>query len=1013
MTTCVSQPSVLKVSNGAFTCIFMMYLLFAFGSAALADDDLVSGENLIRNASFENIKNDQPVDWKTSTWSGQPKFEIETEFGHTGKSCVKISSSEGADASWSYKLSVKPNEEYELSAWIKTDKLDGGGLGSQLNFHELQMEGKTDPIRGTKDWTRVTSRFHSGPRSELLLNCLYGGWGHSTGTVWFDDVSVVMVRPEPVKLTMSKDEAGVFFEDKVLPVLQKNCFECHGGEKTKAELVLTNRDDMVAGGESGAAIKLDDLAESLLLSAINYDAFEMPPSGMLSKTEIADITTWVHHGAIWKGAQIKPAPVVESHSVPQVNTETKKWWSFNKPKPVPSPQTKSAWVSNEIDEFILTRLQANELSPNPRASKQTLIRRAYYDLTGLPPTPAEVNQFLGDHASDAYEVMIDRLLDSKHYGEKWGRHWLDLVRYAESNSYERDSTKPFVWRYRDYVIKSHNEDKPFDQFVIEQLAGDELERMTPDSLIATGYYRLGIWDDEPVDKNQAWYDDMDDVLATTSQAFLGITVNCARCHDHKIDPIPQADYYKMLSFFRNVQRYGVRGHDTVLRQSTRPIESQSKQDQFNSETKAHRDAIQANRNSMAEVEKLVKTNFIPVEHEEFRHENNRVRLVKQRVGVTIGEQVFTIADAEKYEQLFEEMKRLRQQPPKEMERALCVTENGSDAPKTHVMIRGNANSPGDEVQPGFPSVLSPPDAEITVPSNKKTTGRRLALAKWIASPDNPLTARVFVNRIWQHHFGRGIVRSSNDFGFQGIKPSHPELLDWLANEFVSGGWKMKKFHKMLMMSSTYQMSSAPNEASTKVDPTNNLFWRFDMRRLTAEEIRDSILAVNGTLNRNKMFGPSIFPTIEKEILHGQSQPGSNWGRSSPEDITRRSVYIHIKRSLPVPMMQSFDVADTDSSCPVRFNTVQPTQALGMINSVFVNEQAAIFAEIVKKHAPENLNEQIEFALKQVLQRNPTSAEIQRGAQFVETQSQLKTEKVDPLKLFCVIALNLNEFMYLD
>lgn len=1013
MKTCVSDARALGLISRAFAFLCMMCTLFVFVSAATAKDDKSSGKNLIRNASFENIANDQPVHWRTNTWSGQPKFEIETTFGHTGKSCVKISSREGADASWSYKLSVKPNQEFELSAWIKTDELEGGGLGAQLNLHELQKEGKTGAIGGTKDWTRVTSRFHSGPHSELLLNCLFGGWGRSTGTVWFDDISVVMVKPEPVKLSMTEAETGDFFEANVLPVLQKNCFQCHGGKKTKGGLVLTHRDGMVEGGDSGAAINLEDLPESLLLSAINYDAFEMPPSGMLSKAEIADITKWVERGAIWKGAQTKPAPSAESHSVPQVNAQTKQWWSFNKPKPITVPATNSDWVSNDVDNFILEKLQQSKLTPNPRASKQTLIRRAYYDLTGLPPTPLEVDQFLVDDSADAYESLIDRLLESKHYGEKWGRHWLDLVRYAESNSYERDGTKPFVWRYRDYVIKSHNEDKPFDQFVIEQLAGDELEDMTADTLIATGYYRLGIWDDEPVDQNQAWYDDMDDVLATTSQAFLGMTVNCARCHDHKIDPIPQADYYKMLSLFRNVQRYGVRSHDTVLRQSTRPIESQTKQDKFDDETKTYRAAVDANRKSMDKIEKLVKSNFIPVEHEEFKHENNRVQLVKQRVGVKIGDQVFTAEDADDYEKLFKEMRRLRKNPPKRLKRALCVTEKGANAPQTHIMIRGNANSPSDEVQPGFPSVLSPPEPEITVPSNNKTTGRRLALAKWIASPDNPLTARVFVNRIWQHHFGRGIVRSSNDFGFQGTKPSHPELLDWLANEFVSGGWKMKALHKMLMMSSTYQMSSAPNEASTKADPTNNLFWRFEMRRLTAEEIRDSILAVNGTLNRTKMFGPSIFPTIEDEILHGQSQPGSNWGKSSPEDITRRSVYIHIKRSLPVPMMQSFDVADTDSSCSVRFNTVQPTQALGMINSEFVNSQAAIFAEFVKKNSSDRLSDQIEFALRQVLQRDPTKVEIQRGLQFTEDQTQLKTEKADPLKLFCVIALNLNEFMYLD
>ena len=457
------------------------------------------------------------------------------------------------------------------------------------------------------------------------------------------------------------------------------------------------------------------------------------------------------------------------------------------------PTHEDAWITNEIDQFVFDQLKTNSLSPNPIASKHTLIRRAYYDLIGLPPSPDEVEAFLADDSPAAYEKLVDRLLASKHYGEKWGRHWLDLVRYAESNSYERDGTKPFVWRYRDYVIRSLNDDKPYDQFIIEQLAGDELETETPDSLIATGYYRLGKWDDEPVDHEQAWFDDMDDVLKTTGQAFLGMTVDCARCHDHKIDPIPQADYYSMLSFFRNVQRYGIRGHDTVLRQSTRTIASSEEKAKFSKEVDEHNAAIDSNRKAMEEIEAIVKKDFIDVEHEEFKHDMNRVPLVEKRVGKTIDEIEFTEDSAKRYKDLFTEMRRLRRERPKALEAALCVTEKGAEAPDTFVLVRGNAKAAGEKVEPGFPSVLSPPSAEITNPSDGQSTGRRLALSKWIASPENPLTARVMVNRIWQHHFGRGIVRSANDFGFQGTPPTHPKLLDWLANDFVDGGWKLKTF----------------------------------------------------------------------------------------------------------------------------------------------------------------------------------------------------------------------------
>ena len=813
-----------------------------------------------------------------------------------------------------------------------------------------------------------------------------------------------------------QDHAATVFENQILPLFKKHCFECHGGgEEIRGGFVLTNRKALIAGGESGESIDFESVESSILLSALNYEEYEMPPTGKLPAADIKLVENWVRAGAPWKGEQFEAKHGNET-SVPEVNAETKKWWAYQKPKSPELPQVQKTgenWVVNPIDQFVLARLEAQSFSPSPEASRQVLVRRLYYDLTGLPPTMQQVRDFVEDQDPAAYSKLVDALLESPHYGEKWARHWLDLVRYAESNSYERDGTKPFVWRYRDYVIRSFNDNKPYDQFIKEQLAGDEMPDRTPDQLIATGYYRLGKWDDEPVDRKQAWFDDMDDVLATTSQAFLGMTINCARCHDHKIDPIPQADYYRMLAFFRNVQRYGDRGHDSVKRKSIRSIAPLDLQKKYQEEVTRYNEEVNRNRKRLKEIEKHIKKDFIPVEHEEFKHEMNRLSLVKKRVGKKIGDQEFRKEDFLEYEKEFNTQRTLRRQRPKPLEEALCVTERGTQAPKTFVMIRGNANVPGDQVKPGFPSVLSPPDPMVQIPGRKESTGRRTALANWIASPDNPLTARVMVNRIWQHHFGRGIVRSSNDFGFQGNAPTHPQLLDWLATEFIDSGWDIKKMHRLICNSRTYRQSSSNRPEMVAKDPLNQLFWRFDMRRLTAEEVRDSILAVNGTLNKQKMYGPPIYPTIPREVLQGQSRPGENWHTSNAREQARRSIYIHIKRSLQVPIMASFDVADTDSSCPVRFNTVQPTQALGMLNSAFINQEAKKFAEFVRRRFKDSTNAQIQNILSRVFQRQPTQQEIKRGLRFLNEQENDGLPPEQALQLFCVVALNLNEFLYLD
>jgi len=802
-----------------------------------------------------------------------------------------------------------------------------------------------------------------------------------------------------------------FYNKQVKPILQSKCLKCHGGEKTRGGLQLTIRESVLKGGDTGPAVDLKSIDESLLLNAVNYVDFEMPPDGKLPKEQIAILTRWVKMGLPVNPNELVASAKKEHAGPPAVNDENRKFWSF---QPVTRPQVPKVqnmnWVGNPIDAFVLARLEANGLQPAEIANKTALLRRLYYNLIGVPPSPQDVRKFLANDSPKAYEKIVDRLVDSPQYGEQWGRHWLDLVRYAETNSYERDGIKPNAWRYRDYVIDAFNSDKPYDQFIREQLAGDELDDANRETLIATGYLRLGIWDDEPTDPLQAHYDDLDDILTTTSQVFLGLTTNCARCHDHKLDPITQRDYYAMLSFFNGMNRFGIRGFDSIKNFSLRSIATKQQQSRQAAEIDAHNKLVAMNRKKIEAIEKIVKKDFQSVEFEEFKHEMNKIPIVKKRVPKVISQKQF-----EQYRQFKKTEKDLNRFRPSAMDMALCVTEIGPQARETNVLVRGNAHAKGDLVQPAFLSILSHPVPEIpAAKTESKTSGRRKILANWISSEKNQLTARVFVNRIWQFHFGRGIVRSPNDFGMAGLAPTHPKLLDWLASELMSGDWKIKRIQKLIVMSNTYRMSSVANSAGLEKDPTNDLFWRFNMRRLTSEEIRDSILAANGSLNLKKMGGPSIYTVIPQEVLQGQSRPGAGWGKSSAEDVVRRSVYVHIKRSLITPMFANFDVADADFTCPVRFSSTQPTQALGMLNSEFINRQAKQFAEFLMSEAPANHQAQVKMALWRTMQREPTVQETERGVKLINSLKQdNQSTDLQALTYFCLVTLNLNEFFYVD
>ena len=822
-----------------------------------------------------------------------------------------------------------------------------------------------------------------------------------------------------------QEEPAAFFQQQVRPILETRCFGCHGGQPTvQAGLRLTSREAILQGGRRGSAVDPENPASSLLIRAIQYAGPKMPPGGPLPPEQVAVLTRWVEQGAPWPeeqrdqpelaGQEEGPAPsgLEENGGSPRVE-EGRNFWSFRPPRRPEIPRVeREDWIRTPVDAFVLARLEAAGLEPSPPASRRVLLRRAYYDLTGLPPTPDEVEDFLADASPGAFARVVERLLASPQYGERWARHWLDLVRYAESNSYERDGPKPLVWRYRDYVIRAFSEDKPYDRFILEQLAGDELEPAAPDNIIATGFYRLGLWQDEPVDPVQELYEDLDDVVTTTSQVFLGLTLNCARCHDHKLDPLPQRDYYRFLAFFHGMKRYGVRKPETVAeaslcdigppREPRRRLESRWRGQQFQQQSAPLLGELE-------KIEKLVAEDLTAEEKEAFREEENRAGILARRVPRLVSD-----VQLERYAEYGKRLESMRAAAAKQDLQALCVTEVGPEPRETFVLARGSYRGRGERVDPGFPSVLSPPPPKLDpAHNNGKTSGRRLALARWIASPGNPLTARVMINRIWQYHFGRGLVRTPNDFGFRGAAPTHPGLLDWLSVEWVQGGWRLKPIHRMILLSSAYRMASNSREKALARDPENRLLWRFDMRRLAAEEIRDSVLAVNGSLNLT-MTGPSIYPVIPDEVLAGQSVPGQNWGNSTPQDLTRRSVYIHTKRSLIVPLVAAFDGADPDATCPVRFSTTQPTQALHTLNGEFMNRQARVLAGFVRKSGGNDPAAQVRVALSRVLQRPPTETEVARGLELMESLRQdHRTGQDKALELFCLVALNLNEFIYLD
>ncbi len=809
-----------------------------------------------------------------------------------------------------------------------------------------------------------------------------------------------------------------FYSEQVAPVLKAHCLKCHGDspKKLKGGFDLRTRGAVLSGGETGPAAVPGKAKDSLLVEAINHTkkGYAMPPEGgKLPAADIATLTKWVEQGLPVPTDLIGEA-VAEAPKKKEFTPEQKAYWAY---QPVKRPTPPKADV-HPIDAFIGKKLADKKLTPVPEADKATLVRRAYYDLTGLPPTPEQIDAFVKDADPKAWEKLLDTLLASPQYGEKWGKYWLDVVRFAETNGYERDGAKPNAWRYRDYVVRSFNADKPYDRFIREQIAGDELPKKNEDDndgVVATGYYRLGVWDDEPADPLQAKFDGYDDIVGVTGQAFLAMTLNCARCHDHKGDPILADDYYKMVAFVRDIREYS--GDRNVKSSSNQTDITAFEQRKLYEKELAERvSKIDELTKQMTVIEDAA-IKKMPAEDQRASEGLDRPQVVKKVP-------MFLDADQKKeYAGLKKQVDDLKRKPSPHQELALSINNCDPAPPPTFINIRGNPHANGAEVKPGFPTVLNLPDPTIPpVQKGTRSSGRRTVLANWIADPKNPMTARVMMNRLWLWHFGKGLVPTPNDFGKFGEPPTHPELIDWLAAEFVQpsvgGGeaWTVKRMHRLMMTSAAYKRASNADAANMKTDPANVNLWRFNMRRLTSEEVRDSILAASGELNTSKVGGPSMYPKLSAEVLAGISHTDkkAHWPDSPTNEQNRRTVYAFVKRSIQVPILANHDQADTDNSCPVRYTTTVPTQALGMLNGEFTNEQAELLAKRVAKDAGPDLAEQVARGIRLTTGRVPPAAEVEKDVAFVgKLKEKHKLTDAKAMQQYALLLLNANEFVYVD
>jgi hypothetical protein len=790
--------------------------------------------------------------------------------------------------------------------------------------------------------------------------------------------------------TPSKDIE--FFESKVRPILAQNCYQCHGPKVKTAfgNLWLISRSALLKGGDSGPALDATNPEESLLIKAIRYDgAITMPPTGKLKPVEIDTLVEWVKRGAPWP-EDAAAAPVVITKAQKSVEERRKDHWAWQAVKRMEPPVVKNAaWARTPLDRFILAKLEAKGLAPAGEANPYTLIRRLYFTLTGLPPTPEEVEAFVKDPSPAAYASTVDRLLASPEFGERWGRHWLDSTYFADTMDIGRRIPAKYAWRYRDYVIDSFNKDKPFNQFTVEQIAGDLMPYQTKEQrrsqLTATGFLSLGPWSLVNADKDQLKMDVVDLQIDMIGKSFLGLTLACARCHDHKFDPIPQKDYYGVAGILASTQTLkGIMTDVFSDLNRVRLPETAAEAADFERET-ARYDAqfkeLKGREESFDRQKQKVDAKLAELKKSQ-PEESNKAE--EERLTKEAGELEGRVNEIKSRVKLLEYMKPTLP--------TTFAVEDAEAPANVHVTIRGNAHMLGDEAPRGFVTIatLSQP------PSIQKGSGR-LELAQWVANPTNPLTARVYVNRVWYDVFGEGIVRSVDNFGIRGEAPSHPELLDYLATDFVQQGWSVKKLVRQMVLSETFRMASTPNKNAMDADPENRLLWRMNRKRLAGEEIRDAILQIDGQLNLGR-GGPSLGLEIPGNLKPFEPTFVDEKLRVRDDIKNRRTVYLPVLRKSQMDtldMLNLFGFPDANQINAQRANTSVPTQALYLMNSPFYQEQSRLMARLMEERMGLYDRARVAELIWRVYNRPATDEEVKEGLDFVYEMERMLRKQPKP------------------
>jgi hypothetical protein len=880
-------------------------------------------------------------------------------------------------------------------------------------------------------------------------------------------LAVIATRAEDAA-PADKSPTGLTFERDIRPILKARCFHCHGEEEeVEGNLDVRLRRFLEKGGDSGPAIVPGKPGESPLVERIRSG--DMPPvedeSKKVTAAELKLIEQWIAQGA--KTARPEPETLSDADLITE---EERSFWSFQPVRRPTVPAVKDAdQVRTAIDAFVLRKLEAEGFSLSPDADRLTLVRRVSFDLLGLPPTPEMVREFVEDESPDAYERLVDRLLALPDYGDRWGRHWLDVAGYADSEGYTIDDVeRAWAWKYRDWVIQSLNADKPFDEFIREQLAGDEMvkppyaELPSEDiaKLIATGFLRMapdgtgGGADDVELAKNEV----MAETIKIVSSSLLGLTVGCAQCHDHRYDPIPQSDYYRLRAIFEPAYDWKKWKAPNARRVSLYTEANKAAAAEIEEKAKAILDERSKKQNEFIEATFEKELAKLPEDMQpaarEARETDAKKRTPEQKelikkfpsLNVSAGSlYLYDSKAAAELKKMADEAAALRETKPKE-QFVRALTEVPGAVPKTFFFARGDHEQPKQELEPAGLTVLNNNSESAKLPLNDEqlpTTGRRLAWAQRLTNGEHPLVARVLVNRIWMHHFGRGLVATAGDFGFLGNRPTHPELLDWLASEFVASGWSLKHLQRVILTSSVYRqagVSSVVAEANSEstpqmVDPDNALYWQFPLRRLQAETVRDAVLAVTGKLNP-KRHGEAV-PVmadlvgqfvIGKENLNA-GRPGAVIDMKG-EDF-RKSVFIQWRRSRPLTVLDTFDLPRMEPNCEQRNASTVATQSLFLMNSSFVTEMAEDFATRVREEAGTNTGEQVRLAWQLALTRAATDTEVKDALAFLEHQTRHFTEKPVmvrdekekkdvprnagevALANLCQLLLSSNEFLYVD